>query len=392
MGIPHVVEEIIIDPTYEDRWTYAQYFDYDLRGRPLGFIQRLQVYQTFRYLNEIDRTDKALFVVGVILATFVLPIIWSYLCELKVYLFNRIRTKWQMEREKRACSTQKNFLQPDDPDQYAAIFCRYVFNRLDAAAVGKQIPKDLADYEAIRFAVQQPKSLVNKMDEALQKAEHGFTENQIVSGELDDMLELALKQKRIKTRKPLSLTGKLMARYRLAKGEGRSQRDHKLTPEMLMLLGWQRLYRRHVRDANEENYAWWLSQMKTLPVESREVLEHLQTIVDKQRKRQKFLGAKTIEELEPSSTDASSLPQQTKKPEIIEPTRRRRKRSTPKIEISPPELHRNERLISEKQDPEEAMMLREILGMEHLRHIRLRRVSRRRSGHKKKGQPLNKPK
>ncbi|KAG5446817.1 hypothetical protein CSKR_113409 [Clonorchis sinensis] len=392
MGRPHADEEIIIDPTYGDRWTYAQYFDYDLRGRPLGFIHRLQGRQSYRYLSEIDKTYTALFVVGVILATTVLPMIWSYLCILKVYLFNRIRTKWQMEREKRACATHKNFLQPDDPDEYAAIFCRSVFNRLHASPAGKQIPKDLADYEAIRFAVQRPNWLVNKMEEAVHRAEYGFTKNQVVSGELDDMLKLAVKQKRIKTRKPLSLAGKLRARYMLARGEGRSQKDHRLTPEMLMLLGWQHLYRRHVRDANEENYAWWLNQMKTLPVESREVLERLQTIVDKQRKRRKFRGAKTFEELDPSSTDASSLPREIKKPEIIEPTRRRHKRSTPKIEISPPELHRNERLISEKQNPEEAMMLREILGMEHLRHVRLRRVRRRRSSHKRNAQSSKTPK
>ncbi|KER22037.1 hypothetical protein T265_09789 [Opisthorchis viverrini] len=386
MGIPHVDEEIIIDPTYGDRWTYAQYFDYDLRGRPLGFVPKIKKPNDFHYLAQIDKTDTALFVVGVILATFVLPMVWSYLCILKVYLFNRIRTRWQMEREKRACVTRKNFLQPDDPDQYAAIFCRSLFNRLDAATSGKQIPKDLADYEAIRFAVHQPKWLVNKMQEALQKAEHGYTINEVVSGELDDMLKLALKQKCIKTRKPLSLPGKLMARYMLAKGESRSQKDSRLTPEMLLLLGWQRLYRRHVHDANEENYAWWLSQMKTLPLESREVLERLQTIVDKQRKHRRFLGTKHLEELDPSSTDGSSLPREAKKPEIIEPTRKRPKRSTPKIEISPPELHRNERLISGKQDPEEAMMLREILGMEHLRHIRLRRVRQRRSGDKKRTQ------
>lgn len=372
----HDAHENVIDPYYDTR-TYAIDFDYDLLGRPIAWDPLLSAVQLSCIRGFCERYSWS--ISGCILGLAILiPLLLETLKKLP-WIFLQLCAQWmvrkELKREQRIWEQRKRFMQPEDHDRYAAVYCRLVSSQLGVTDWRHPIPRDLIDYEAVRFVFQQP-WLIEKTHKALQTASVDPSVEQLVEGELEDALKLAEKQRRLAKRKQLSIPGKIRARHMLAKGEDKSQTGSEMSAEMLLLQGWMELYKARVQWARKENYAWWLSQGRTLPVEAYEAVQRLRPLVGKDKKVKAGFGDQLVEIGEDLVQAFTRLPHQ----EIIEGISSKRKtgakRSTPTIEISPPEYHRTERLLSQQQESNEAMMLREILGMEHLHRVRLRRPRR----------------
>ncbi|KAF6777675.1 hypothetical protein AHF37_02959 [Paragonimus kellicotti] len=368
---------IIIDPYYSSEAAYAVDFDYDLLGNPVAWNKRFlkAPLSMIRIYSEKYSWLITCCIFACLLITLcILKLVKGFPIILRV-LWIAHKKRSELVAEMRVWEKRKRFMQRDDPDRYAAVYCRALANRLGVATRSHPVPTNLADYEAVRFVFPHH-WLMDKTHQALQKVELDPSWNELVEGELEDTLKIAMKQKRLVEREPLSIVGRLIAKHMLAKGEDKSRDQSQFTREMLLLQGWEALYRERVKLATEENYYWWKSQDKRLPVEAREMVQHLQPIVTKTRQQKSLSGHDQVEALEQVKRDFQRLPHADLKAEVPGKRGKTTRASTPKIEISPPEFHRRERLMSRELD--ESIMLREILGMEHQHRLRLRR-SRRRS-------------
>lgn len=371
--------DIIIDPFYENIDEFAVDFDYDLLGRPIKFETRfwnnhLHYVRTF---GEAYRWPIVMLTFLLMLIVLVTSSVLKRCARIPRHFINSFYVKQDMKNELRIWEERKKFMQPQDYDRYAAVHCRSAMNTLEVANVWQPIPRTLPDYEAIRFLFSQP-WLIEKTHKALKVQDVDPVLDQLVEGELEDALMLALKEKRMFKRKPLSLPARMEAKRMLARGEEKLPSGPILTPEMRLILGWEELYRQRLKEAIQENYRWWLAQDKTLPVEAREVRERLQPIVAQVRKKR--TGASPAES--EIVTDFQRLPHE-------EPAQRvnRRKLSSPqdKPEQDKPVIMTDEvQIISQPTDLDESQLLRELEEAEQAQVAKIKRATRRKAGRKEK--------
>ncbi|KAG5446818.1 hypothetical protein CSKR_113408 [Clonorchis sinensis] len=348
-------KDVFLDPTYPDVNAFMADYDYDLVGTPLGWwgkITETDLYKMRRFFEDNAWLISFCFL-GLMLLLVLLVAIAGGIAKIPSYFTNRWFTKQELKRENIIAEERRKFMQRDDPDRFAAIHCRSATNKLGVGSVNNPVPQDLPDFEAVRFVFTDPR-LIEKTHQALKKQKIDPTLDQLVDGELEDALLLALSQKRLEKRKPLSLPARIVAKQMLARGEMKIPTGPIVTPEMKLIQGWEQLYRRQLKEATEENYRWWLAQDRTLPVESREVTEKLQPLVRANRSREKA-----------SSKDDESV--RGKSRGTISPSKKRKSKSEPRkqsTEQGLPKLHTSVHSTDYQKDPDDSSILREIERIE----------------------------
>ncbi|TGZ74224.1 hypothetical protein CRM22_001052 [Opisthorchis felineus] len=371
-------KDVFLDPTYPDLNEFMVDYDYDLVGTPLGWWRKIT--DTHLYTMRSFFEDNAWLIsfcfLGLVLLLVILVAIAGLIAKIPSYFINRWFTMKELKRENIIADERRKFMQRDDPDRFAAVYCRSATNKLGVASVHNPVPQDLPDFEAVRFVFTDPR-LIEKTHQALKKQKIDPTLDQLVDGELEDALLLALSQKRLEKRKPLSLPARIVAKQMLARGEMKIPTGPIITPEMKLIQGWEQLYRRQLKEATEENYRWWLAQDRTLPVESREVTEKLQPLVRPNRSREKA-----------SSKDDESA--RGKSRGTRSPSKKMKSQSEPRkrpTEQGPPALHTSAHSMDRQKDPDDSSILREIERIEGHHSEKETRAHRRKSSvssHKKK--------
>ncbi|KAA0190334.1 hypothetical protein FBUS_11235 [Fasciolopsis buskii] len=310
-------DELVIDPHYGNSLAYAEYFDYDLLGKPVIWYRRV-MQNPLLYLRRFFTEFRWHIMVGIlcfIILTYLIIYLSDSFKSLLLFVANWIHTKRKLNAEKRDYEKHKKFLAWDDPDKYAMVYCQGAASRHGVCPMFDPIPKDLPDYEAVRFVFHEP-WLINKTHRVLSKKPSTEFWGELVEGELEDAIQLATAEKRLRTRKPLSLVGKIAARRLLAQGERPVvPRIPTLSPEMKLILGWEQLYRQRVQESVEESYRWWTEQDKVLPVESREVTRKLKPILakvaeEKKKKSPEGISPELFKEIQEITRDAyrASIP------------------------------------------------------------------------------------
>ncbi|TPP59615.1 hypothetical protein FGIG_10228, partial [Fasciola gigantica] len=259
------------------------HFDYDLLGRPVIWYWRVlqnPVLYVRRFLVE-SRWHIMALVISMIILVFLVLYLYDCVKSLVHFVVNFIHAKWKLNAERSEFEKHKKFLAREDPDKYAVIYCQAAASRHGVCPIFDPVPKDLPDYEAVRFVFQEP-WLIDKTHRVLQKTPSTEFWGELVDGELEDAIQLATAEKRLRKRKPLPLAARIAAQQLLAKGEGPVlPKRPSLSPEMKLILGWEQLYKERVQESVEESYRWWVEQDKVLPVESQEVTRKLKPVLIK---------------------------------------------------------------------------------------------------------------
>ncbi|CAH8629215.1 unnamed protein product [Dicrocoelium dendriticum] len=369
------VNDVLFDPAYPNAEAYAKDYDYDLLGRPTSWSRRvfdnhLHVLRTFLERNRLLLMGCTL---GLLLLILLLMMLMEKCAIILRYFVNMCYERRQLNKEKRIWEERKKYMQPEDPDRYAAVYCRSAANQLQVASVFKPVPIDLPDYEAIRFVFPQP-WLMDKTYKALMIQKYEPIQEDLIEGELEDAIKQALAERRLLTRQPLSLPARLMAKQMLAKGEAKLPSGPIITPEMKLIHGWEELYRRHKKEAVMENYRWWMAQDKTLPVEAREVTEKLQPVLAHVRK-----PPRKPNQPDPEKVQSLERLPHTESPLDEKNRRRSSKDSGTKVRHSRKRFIANAQIITQQDDVDESAFVQELEGVELAQVARIRRAGHRRS-------------
>ncbi|KAF5401754.1 hypothetical protein PHET_05036 [Paragonimus heterotremus] len=366
-------KDTVIDPAYVDLSTFSKHYDYDLLGRSVHWKKWFwkDMLHYFRlFLDDYPGLITAC-TFGCIFVLLTIFAATEQCAQVVRYIFNSWYADRELKYEQKQLEERKKYMQRKDHDRFAAVHCRATANKLGVASVMQPTPRDLPDFEAVRFVFPQP-WLVEKNHKALKKVEFDPIWDELVEGELEDALTLAMREKRLITRQPLSLPARIMAKQVLAKGEEKLPSKPIITPEMRLVQGWEELYRQRIREATKENYRWWRTQDKTLPVEARETTEKLQPIVAQVRKT----ATVTSQPEEDQLPDLKRLPHDGVHADGTRP---------PKDEaLVLSGIRGGPEIISHPADLDESAMLRELEEIEQAQVARVKRTSRQKSGCKEK--------